>query len=326
LHFQENFMKTVSLSLLAAFPVLVGCVNDESAGAQVTEPLSAGAAQRVPVYFNHSYGLMSEATVSALQTNAYLNNQFIDVEVRTTVRPDLTYTGTYLNTRETYLEFFPVGTFGFPAGVTGLALGDEVEGGLEAIRDEWIGAFGADQVDPITLTSREVNGVVVPWFNMTAPVWGDVSAFTGVWAMQYVANPNSTAPRTRHEERASRYQPTKLAQNVQAMIYGLPDGDRQNMQNTLAAVGWTVAPASGGFVAVSPIDTGTRRVIYAKPAAEGRTGMLAVIWRLNRAAQPHTEQIGDAVLTVAPARAPYASLWFVPAAPNDEARALAAAE
>jgi len=321
-------VKTLSLGLWAslALPCFTGCVADESTTAQVTESSLTGTAQRVPVYFNHSYGIMSEATVSAFQTNAYLNNQFIDVETRTTVRPDLTYTGTYLNTRETYLEFFPVGTFGWPVGVTGLALGDEVEGGLEVVKDEWIGAFGADQVDEIELTSREVNGVVVPWFNSTAPVWGDVSEFTGLWAMEYVPNPNSTAPRTRHEERASRYQPAKLAQNVQAMIYGLPDGDRQNMQKTLAAVGWTVVPVNGGFVAVSGTDTGTRRVVYAQPATEGRTGMLAVFWRLNRPAQPHTEQIGDAVLTVAPARAPYASLWFVPAVPSDEVRVLAAAQ
>ena len=39
--------------------------------------------------------------------------------------------------------------------------------------------------------------------------------------MQYVPNAGSTAPRTRHEERAARYDATKLAQNVQALWYGL---------------------------------------------------------------------------------------------------------
>jgi len=324
-------MKILSWSLIGslAIPFLASCVTDESTAGQAAEASSAAAvetsATRVPVYFNHSYGIMSPATVSAFASNAYLNNQFIDVEIRTTVRPDMTYTGTYLNTRETYLEFFPDGTFGWPVGVTGLALGDEVEGGIDVVKDEWIKAFGADQVDAVDLTSREVNGVVVPWFYSTAPVWGDVSAFTGLWAMQYVPNPNSTAPRTRHEERAARYQPAKLAQNVQAIIYGLPDGDLQNMQLTLSSVGWSVAPVNGGFIAVSPLDTGTRRVVFVEPAVEGRTGMLAVIWRLNRATAAHTEQVGDAVLTVAPGGAPYASLWFVPAVPTDETRVLAAA-
>jgi len=320
-------MKILSLSLLGSLVVsAVGCGVDSSAAEAPVSPLetSTQASSLAPAYFNHSYGLMSAATVTALQTNAYLNNQFIDVEIRTTVRPDMTYTGTYLNTRETYLEFFPAGTFELPVGATGLALGDEVEGGLEVIKNEWIETFGADEVDEIELTEREVDGVVVPWFNSTAPVWGDVSELTGFWAMEYVTNPGSTAPRTRHEERASRYQPAKLAQNVQAVIYGLQDGDRANLQLSLAAVGWTVVPAHGGFVAVSPVDTGTRRVIYAQPATEGRTGMLAVFWRLNRSARPHTERLGDATLTVSPAGLPYASLWFVPAVPSDEARALAA--
>jgi hypothetical protein len=306
-----------------AVPLVGGCVADPAASTASSE--SPVSAPTVPVYLNHTYGLMSVATITALQTNPYLSSQFVDVELRTTVRPDLTYTGTYLNTRETYLEFFPDGTFGLPIGVTGLGLGDEVEGGLQVVHDNWVTAFGATAVDDISLTSRLVNGVQTPWFYMTAPVWGDISAFTGVWAMEYVPDGGSTAPRTRHVERATRYDATKLAQNVQALIYGLPDGDRQNMQTTLAAVGWTVIPVGTEFVAVSPLDSGTRRVILAKAASPGRTGLLAVIWRLNRSSSPHTEQLGDAVLSVAPAGLPCATLWFVSPVAADETRALAAA-
>ena len=56
------------------------------------------------LYLNHGFGVMSKATIDALQSSDYLKNEFIDVETRTTVRPDNTYSGTYLNTRETYLE------------------------------------------------------------------------------------------------------------------------------------------------------------------------------------------------------------------------------
>lgn len=320
-------MKHYLLSLLAslAIPGAVGCLTDDA-----TPDLAATSAdvqQATPsVYFNHTYGLMSEATVNALQTNQYLANQFIDVEIRTTVRPDMTYTGTYLNTRETYLEFFPEGTFGYPIGVTGLAVGDEVAGGVEWIRDRWVSAFGETAVDPVTMISREIDGVVTPWFLTTAPTWANLSAYTGLWAMQYASDPGSTAPRTRHQERASRYKPGKLAQNVQAVIYGYPDDDRRSMQASLAAVGWSITSAGAGFVAVSPLDTGTRRVIYAQPASPGRIGLLAVLWRLNRTAPAHTEQLGDAVLQVAPLGLPYASLWFVPPVAADETRALTAAQ
>ncbi len=322
-------MKPYPLYLLGslAIPCLVSCVTADESTADPTTVSSASVQQATPpVYLNHTYGLMSAATVNALQTNRYLNDEFVDVEIRTTVRPDLTYTGTYLNTRETYLEFFPEGTFGYPIGVSGLALGDEVAGGVEAIRARWVSAFGDANVEPVFLVSRTVNGTVVPWFYETLPSWANLSAFTGVWAMQYVPDPGSTAPRTRHQERASRYNPGKLAQNVQALIYGLPDDDRQNMRTTLAAVGWTIATVDTGFVAVSPLDNGTHRVILAQPASPGRLGLLAVFWRLNRASPARTEHLGDAVLQIAPLRLPYASLWFVPPVAADETRALAAAQ
>jgi len=319
-------MKLHSLYVLGALaiPGLVGCVAADDATGEVAATAAEVQQATPPVYLNHTYGLLSAATVTALQTNAYLNSQFVDVEIRTTVRPDLTYTGTYLNTRETYLEFFPEGTFGYPIGVTGLGLGDEVDGGVQRIRDRWVAAFGDAHVDAVSLTSREVNGVVTPWFYQTAPEWANLSAYTGLWAMQYVPDPGSTAPRTRRQERAVRYNPAKLAQNVQALIYGYPDDDRQRMRTSLAAVGWTITDLGTSFLALSPLDTGTRRAILALPSAPGRIGLLAVVWRLNHTSAAHTEQLGDAVLQVAPG-APFASLWFVPPVAADEARVLSAA-
>jgi hypothetical protein len=321
---QEKSLMFRSITLLSslALPLASGCVTPADSTASSEDLVSVD----VPVYLNHTYGMMSAATITALQTNTYLSSQFVDVELRTTVRPDLTYTGTYLNTRETYLEMFPEGTFGFPIGVSGLGLGDEVAGGVQAVHDKWATAFGAAQVDDVTLTSRQINGALVPWFNQTGPKWADISDFTGVWAMEYVPDAGSTAPRTRHTERAARYDAAKLARNIQALIYGLPDGDRANQITTLKAVGWTVTSFGTEFVAVSPLDNGTRRVILATAASPGRIGLLAVIWRLNRATAPHTEQLGDAVLDVAPHGVPYASLWFVPPVPSDETRALSIAQ
>jgi hypothetical protein len=310
----------VTLAALLVLPITMGCggsagVEPGASSATDDEALSTA---KPPVYFNHTYGVISQATVDALQTNSYVKDHFVDLEIRTTVRPDLTYTGTYLNGRETYLELFAEGTLGFPIGASGVALGDEVAGGIQAIQAEWKAAFGDDQVTTVDLVTHEVNGVDAPWFYAVDPVWGDVSDYTGFWAMEYVPNEGSTTPRTRLEERAPRYDSTKLAQDIQGVVYGLPDGDRANMQKTLAAVGWKVVARETGFLAISPRDHGTRRFIYATPASEGRLGILGIVWRLNRYAS-HTEPLGDAVLKVGILGAPFAALWFVQPAASDQA-------
>ncbi len=97
--------------------------------------------------------------MKALQTNAYLKDTFGTVETRTTTRPDMTYTGTYLYGRETYLEAFPDGTFGLGTDFMGMALGDEKAGGIESVQDRWAREFGADGVSTIDLISRNMEYV-----------------------------------------------------------------------------------------------------------------------------------------------------------------------
>lgn len=279
----------------------------------------ASAATAVPVYFNHAFDMVSLATTEALQTNAYLRNEFVDVELRTTVRPDLTYTATYLNMRQTYLEFFPVGTFGYPLGAYGIAIGDEVTGGMDWIIDQWQAEFGEDQSQQ-SLISREVNGVTVPWFQIGTLDWANASEYTSFWAMEYVPDAGSTAPRTRLTERATRYQPSKLARDVDAILFGIPEVDRENIMRTLRAVGWRIIDLGANrFVALSPVDGGGKpRAFVGVPAEPGRFGMLALLIRLNRFAR-HREQLGDALLDVGVGGLPYAILWVVPPSPSHAA-------
>lgn len=290
-----------------------------SAGGEGSQPPNAP-----PVYFNHQYAMIPKATTDAMATNRYLNDVFVDVEVRTTVRPDSTYTGTYFNTRETYLEFFPEGTFGYPVGVAALALGVEKEGGIESMYSRWSAEFTAPRVEAPYLISHEVKGVTVPWFNLTQPKWSYWSTYNAVWGMEYVPNPNSTVPRTRHEERSARYDSTKLAQNVQAVIFGLADTDLPKMRRSLAAVGWTVRPQGDGFIALSPMDHGTRRAYVGQKATPGRLGLLGIVWTLNRRAM-HTERVGSATLQVGLLGLPLASMWFVTPSAADDATAASAA-
>lgn len=287
-----------------------------------TIPATASAAPETgnaPVYLNHTYGIFSEATLKALQTNAYLKDTFGTVETRTTTRPDLTYTGTYVYGRETYLEAFPDGTFGLGTDFMGMALGDEQAGGIESVQDRWAKEFGTDGVSRIELISRTVNGVDVPWFKTVNPKWAETSPTTFVWNMEYVPDAGKDRPRNRREGLATKYDPTKLVENVQAVAYGLSDSDRANYRRTLAAVGWRIVNTGEGFTAFTPLDNGTSRVVYVTPARPGRQGLLGLVWKLNRTPAKHVEQLGDAVLEVGVHRLPFATLWFVPPTAADQA-------
>ncbi|MBK7859570.1 MAG: hypothetical protein IPJ65_13320 [Archangiaceae bacterium] len=317
---------TLMLSVLLAACGIEGQGADtelspEDQAAQSSEALTSNA---VPVYFNHTYGILPEPAVTAMQNSAWLKNNFIDVEVRTTVRPDMTYTGTYLNMRETYLEFFPEGTFGYPLGVSGIALGDEVTGGVDKLVSKWQAEFGASEASLDTV-SRTINGVDVPWFRTADVHWSWVSDYTAFWAMEYFPNAGQTAPRTRHEERAARYAPGKLAQNVVAAIYGLPKSDRQNVRRTFKSAGMPVFGNDDHFVALTAVDHGTRRAYDVVPDADGRRGLLGLVIRMNRV-ERHSEQLGPARLETGIGGLPYAVLWFVAPTAADTAAARSLAQ
>jgi hypothetical protein len=304
-----------ALISVIALPLLACASSADESSPGASEGALRPEAATVPVYLNHTFGMLTQATIDSVQNNAYLKNEFIDVEVRTTVSPGLTYTGTYLNARETYSELFPDGTFGSTRAWIGVALGDEVTAGLENTANQWKAEFGPDGATPIELRTREVNGVQTPWFRLVSPTWTNTSAFTSLWSMEYVPNAGATAPRTRHEERAARYQPSKLAQNVVAAYFGIVDDERELIRRTLKSVGWKIVPFGQGFAAASPRDGASSRVLFFEPAHADGQGLRALAWQLNRPTQAHTEQLGDAVLQVAPAGLPVATLWFAPPTP-----------
>lgn len=273
-----------------------------------------------PVYLNHTFGMFSQGTIDAIQASPYLKDELVDVEVRTTVSPGMTYTGTYFNTRDTYFELFPEGTFGSTHEAFGIALGDEATSGLENVLSRW-NAELTDGTDPIELRSHEVNGTQVPWFRLGWPVWTNSSQFTSLWAMEYVPNPGATTPRSRREERAARYQPTKLAQNVHSVTYAVIDTERELIRRTLKSVGWKITPTAGdAFVAIAPhrgdsgLDGGGSPVILSfLPARADGQGLREITWKLNRRPAFHHEQLGDFVLNVGRFNQAFASMTFHPA-------------
>lgn len=318
----EKERSTVNLrpfSILASlvFVALGACAPDEMDSAGTTI-----ATQKNPAkgHVNHGLGFISEASYDALQTNAYLRDHFVDVEIRTTVRPDITYTGTYLNTRDTYTEFFPEGYLGSTGDWVSLAVGNDVTGGLEHIRDAWNTEFGPGE-SSITSISRYIDGVPVPWFRHANSKWNATAINFGFSAMAYFPNPGSTVPRTRREERSARYNPSLLAKDVQSYFFGFTtDYEFENFQRSLQVVGWQIFPDGDEFLAISPLDGGTRRAIHVRMTPEGQGGLLGVVFQLNRV-EKHTEQLGDAVLRVGVGGLPIATLWFVPPTEDDDSLA-----
>jgi hypothetical protein len=302
-------------TLVTLAPLFGACSGAERSATSTPQSVTG---QSPPIYFNHVEAYVSQATIDAFQTNAYLNSTFSDVQVRTTVRPDITYTGTYLNFHNTYLEFFPFGTFGAPNGTAGVAQGDEVAGGYEEILTKLQAQFGAANAYT-TIISRQVNGVTVPWFHLDSTSWSDNSAAFGWWTQEYLPPvAGSTTPGTRTQFLAPRYAPNKLAQNVVVAVLALADSDRQNLLQTWQALGVQTSTFGSGFVAVTANDPDEPRAYFIEPATATRQGAIGYAIRLNSDPSPHTEQLGDATLHVGVLGAQLAVLWLVPPTGEEE--------
>lgn len=279
--------------------------NPADATAEADAPPSSSMP---PVYFNHTYGIVSEATITALQNDTFLQS-FIDVETRTTVRPDLTYTGTYLNLENTYLEFFPTGTFDYTNQVMGIALGDEAEGGLDKVVAAWQTEFGAEEAYAEDI-SHDVEGVDTPWFRLGGVNWSDNSPSTSFWIMEYYPNAGSTTPRSRREERARRYAPAKPARDVLAGIYAVLPADMEPLRRSLETAGLTVEDDGAGYV-VRTAGSGDGQVSYfIQPLEEGQHGLRGLVLRTEAGLETRTVTLGDATLNVGGEASPAAILWF----------------
>ncbi|MEQ1500985.1 MAG: DUF5829 family protein [Myxococcota bacterium] len=293
--------------------------TDLPACAQETvEPGDASASP--PVYFNHAYVVVTDPTDQALQTNAYLAS-FVDVEVRTTVRPDSTYTGTYLNFEHTYLEFFPTSAFDSVLGESGIALGDELEGGLAEIGAKWGDALDGEVSEIYPIERENADGETVPWFDLVYPYWADTyaGASINVWAMEYVPNAGETAPRTRQVERAVRYAPEKPARDVTDVLLEIPQPDLDLMRTTFSSLGFAVEDQGDGFRAVSPLDHGVGRAYHVQLAGADRVGLVAIALAIDPATPSHVEPLGDGSLEVGVDAADQATLWFYGADEADRA-------
>jgi hypothetical protein len=274
-------------------------------GVETKQPFST------PVYVNHSYRVVSEATFAAFGASTWLNQEFATVEQRTTDTGDGgtgIYSGAYPTFERTYLEIATPASFGSTIGISGIGLGDETTGGNDAVAQAFIGAFGAGNV--VTSTrSHVLDGGTVPWF-----LNASINGFRGIaaWDMEYVTPPGATTPPTRKQQRAALYDPNKLARNVVALSFALSPQDTALLVQALTVVGWDVTSDGTSFTAYSPQDDTIKRAIYVVPATPAVFGLTKVGISLNRVPSFHEEILGDAKLTVGANGLPLAMLDFYP--------------
>jgi hypothetical protein len=184
-----------------------------------------------------------------------------------------------------------------------------VAGGMAWATDRLTTAFGAAHVLTGTI-DRTVDGQNVPWFHV-AFLDGVFSNLFSSWNMEFVTPPGAASPPTRLEQRAARYDPSKLAKNVVAVVFALAPTDADKLGQALGALDWKVVSQHGVLTAVSPLDAGARRVVVIQPVTTTRTGIAAVAIEMNRPAS-HVERMGEATLVAGPLGKQLAILALLP--------------
>lgn len=122
------------------------------------------ATRPAPVYLNHVFAVVDRETYDAIAASKFLREEFAVTEQRTTKRADISYTGQYFYGMRTYFEFLPPeSAAGLVAGNSGVGLGIEAAGGLDAFGKQLEQRGLSSQQAPVT---RELAGEQLPWFRM----------------------------------------------------------------------------------------------------------------------------------------------------------------
>ncbi len=144
--------------------------------------LMAQPVAETPVYLNHFYLTVDNATYAMITGSDFLRTRFAPFEERRTVRTDSTYTGAYFYGRNTYFEFFNSATERRAVGDSALAFGVEQPGALDALASTMAGAGEVSR----DLRTRELDGRQVPWFSQLAfGSFGSDTAHIRSFIMEY---------------------------------------------------------------------------------------------------------------------------------------------
>jgi len=118
---------------------------------------------------NHFFLTLDHETYAAIERSPFLKSEFAAFEQRTTVRTDITYTAIYFYGTHTYFELFGAAGEKRKPGECGIAFGVEAPEPKVAFPEKH-------------LTTREWQGVQLPWFYMLSSAGRDGLI---AWLMEY---------------------------------------------------------------------------------------------------------------------------------------------
>jgi hypothetical protein len=259
------------------------------------------AARAPAVLLNHLYYVPDAETYAALRAAPFLKEGFAAREERTTVRPDMTYSGLYFYGRDTYFEFLEPGSSqGFEAGASGVALGLEVPGATARTRAR-LAQAGIESFDGPR--SRRLADEDVPWFRMLGLQQAHARSRLQVFALEY--DPAFLA--RWHPELAphhagiarrqvlARYA-AQLAQqavhsgglalNVTEVLLALDDAERARFLAACRAFGYALEEGAGAWTCTGP------GVTFVVRSSDGPGGLSGFRVALRRAVEPETLRLG----------------------------------
>jgi hypothetical protein len=261
------------------------------------------AARPAPVFLNHLYAVVDDETYAALRASTFLRETFAVGEERETVRPDLTYSGLYVYGQRTYFEFLPVTpAAGLAEGGTGLALGMEAEGGLDALARALTESGVRSQLVPI---SRRLGDESVPWFRLlgvempAAPLTVFVLEYDPLFLTRWHADlpPQSAAPRARSavlERYAASLGRSPLRSeapllDVVEVELRLGEAERERLLAVSAAAGHEVEAAADTWTIHAPELT----LVVRPSPADGAGGVSAFTTSLRRPLEHEPLELGQ---------------------------------
>jgi hypothetical protein len=259
------------------------------------------------VYLNHFFLTIDAESYNAIQSSPFLRDEFAPFEQRTTVRQDITYTGSYFYGAHTYFEFFEAGRgSGRALGASGIAFGVEARGASLRLKPRIEAALAMPvAVRPIT---RRVGDRDIGWFYMTTAEDKQPSLLQ-TWMMEYRDSflndwYGELKPATRGITRAEileRYtaklgendkRQQKLLENVVEITLALPDAERARLLKECETFGYRVTAGTGQWRCLGPQVTFN----VAAPNSEAR-GITVVKFTLRRAKPGQkTYRFGKSVL------------------------------
>ena len=174
----EYKMRQHIFSLILTISVLLGMLIIGRAATVVEEPTPK-------VYLNHFYLIVDSSTYKDIVESDFIKNDFAHFEERTTVvNDDDSYTGAYVYGDNTYFEFFDAASSQdfMPAGLTsGMAFGVDKKDEIKIIQKKLKDHKNAY----IALRTRELDGIQIPWFFMSAVFYGEKTPGIMTWVMEY---------------------------------------------------------------------------------------------------------------------------------------------